>query len=1104
MALPGREEARSAAVVAEELAPALQHESEDEDNTRRRREAVKQDRLTEGRSGSVDHKSQAAPKGAKPAAGDSRPRNGGVLAAAPPMHPSKVSPVSMVSPRNPPDAHLQRKLIEAVDALETESRGSRSGFCTPTRSTASTRTSSKLSSRSTVGKGAVRYTKFAIEGFAGDKHAVLIPDDVPVTSALFHDILEALRLETPSLMLSGVGTLCHPSKLGSPQLLNSPEIRETIDDAMEDLGDYMDASSPSLLAQCCGVSTVEEDDGRELEKQNLLNSVMERRVAATIRTIADAAAQTNTWTFTGPKISNFEVFLQRYMERGDADIFSVVAAHMQDRAYVESELAKELMQRLIDGSNVLTPKGATNIDPIILPGDLWSPEYNLSNREFSKNGFDFWSFEQVNDERARGHPLLQWPWPWAHLFFLFYHREDASRGGFPDQPDWTWTTDVRFDWSALPIQFDLLSSSGYVFLGGDEAAKRKLLQAMEAGRPAVLLDNTPLVAKQASVFFNIIRNFSVERPRMDSALRAFLSDGAADQLGDDPTSLALIQALSPSKILKYIESQFECSDVQAEARLRLTDIMCMLDLLRQRPQFAQQRVCVLDPFVDGCTEQEDGKRLCSLFCCDDMGNLDHSHANRSIVVKAWGAHSRFHSAAARYWSLWIKLEVATSACILACTTLGVAVFNMKLRQMSEIPHRLPHHLDGPLDATHPSVSDEVMLQVMQFLLVILPLLGGALHLMLSHMGFCEKWRNADMVANQIIAEVHKFLGKVGPYSAHPSWSRHVFMQRLNELSTNWSLQGCSDDTEADEQSDLFMRNPKALDSHIVMALHSSPRQGAGGLTSHLQRLYSLCCCPRGRGRRSRLILDHEGGQSIDRTAPVNADTYLDLRLTPLIKHYQAKARLHAACRRWLGFAVLLLVSGTSALVGAGLALWVPVPMALAGFLGLLSRWLAPLQASSAIDLALGALSCLELRWHARTLSQQRQDAAREQLIDRTEAVALALVQSLSQAAPLMLDEEKEATQWLEMRPNSIPGALASGSSGMRISSNLGGRETPRLSRQNSAHLPDKALRVKSKPMTPISSRPESPQNRLDFGTPRSHRVAPSRFREDSDGDDFNI
>merc|ERR1719310_698837 len=106
----------------------------------------------------------------------------------------------------------------------------------------------------------------------------------------------------------------------------------------------MDTSSPSLLAQCCGVSTVEEDDGRELEKQNLLNSVMERRVAATIRTIADAAAQTNTWTFTGPKISNFEVFLQRYMERGDADIFSVVAAHMQDRAYVESELAKELMQ----------------------------------------------------------------------------------------------------------------------------------------------------------------------------------------------------------------------------------------------------------------------------------------------------------------------------------------------------------------------------------------------------------------------------------------------------------------------------------------------------------------------------------------------------------------------------------------------------------------------------------------------------------------------------------------------------------------------------------------------------------------------------------------
>jgi hypothetical protein len=623
---------------------------------------------------------------------------------------------------------------------------------------------------------------------------------------------------------------------------------------------------------------------------------------------------------------------------------------------------------------------------------------------------------------------------------------------------------------------------------------------MEAGRPAVLLDNTPLVAKQASVFFNIIRNFLVERPRMDSALRAFLSDGAAEQLGDDPPSLALIQALSPSKILKYIESQFECSDVQAEARLRLTDIMCMLDLLRQRPQYVQQRVCVLDPFVDLCGEQEDVKRLCSLFCCDDMGNLDHSHANRSIVVKAWGAHSRFHRAAARYWSLWIKLEVATSACVLGCTTLGVAVFNLKLRQNSEVPHRLPHHLDGP-----PRMSDEVIVPIMQFLLVVLPLLGGALHLMMSHMGFCDKWRNADMVANQIIAEVHKFLGKVGQYSAHPSWSRHLFVQRLNELSTNWTLQGCSDDAEAEEQTDLFMKSPKALESHIVMALHSSPRQGAGGQTSQLQRLYSLCCCPRGRPRRGRLILDHEKqGQSIDRTAPVNADTYLDLRLTPLIKHYQARARLLASCRRWLSLAVLILVSGTTALVGAGLALWVPVPMALAGFLGLLSRWLAPLQASSAIDSALGALSCLELRWHARTLPQQRLDAAREHLIDRTEAVALALVQSVSQAAPLMLEEEKEATQWLEGRPNYNPGALAYDAPGKRISSHLGGRETPRLSRQNLAHLPDKALRVMSKPMTPIASRPESPVSLAAVGAPRGNRVAHKLLRESSDGDDFNI
>merc|ERR1712216_740104 len=114
-------------------------------------------------------------------------------------------------------------------------------------------------------------------------------------------------------------------------------------------------------------------------------------------------------------------------DRGAGKELEDFANHVLDKTYMESACAKSMLKKLFDSSDVMQGKLIDMIDPINLTGDFWNPAKNTANQEFHEHGFDYWSFERADQEAAKDHPLVQWPWPWADLFFFFY-REAKTAG----------------------------------------------------------------------------------------------------------------------------------------------------------------------------------------------------------------------------------------------------------------------------------------------------------------------------------------------------------------------------------------------------------------------------------------------------------------------------------------------------------------------------------------------------------------------------------------------------------------------------------------------------------------------------------------------------
>lgn len=801
--------------------------------------------------------------------------------------------------------HSRKIDVAAKVSTQTPDRGKQTyandDICEPSSASSATQMSS--------GNADLKYTKFRISRIPGEKHAVFIPDTVALTVPVLTQICHALGKKMPSMLLSGVSSLCHPSKMSTPELRRCPAFKQLITEARSSLGLHDDltmelAQEDVIFNGCCNVGSVSRDRECDLSGENtnkavieIANRVLEKNIASTISTISNAAYRTNIWTLTGPKISNFEIFLQQCIENGDTNVFRLVLGHVQDKAYMESELSKHLMRQLYEFSQVMSVNVVDQFQPICLQGDLWNPAKNLSHREFSEHGYDHWSFEKSDHVMYKGHPITLWPWPHGDLFFLFY-REETITGTATSEVDWEYRTRQRLDQEAIPFSPDVLAPVAYTFIGGRDAMiRRTLLTSLKLAKPVVVLNNTPYIAKQVSLFMEILNRVWERTPAV--SCRPFLADGA--KLGGQSTVQETIRALEPSKILNYIDKQYDSSDMDVEDRLTLSDVVGLLDLAHRRSQAFRETICIVDPLVESQSSMI--SRLMTVFHSHQFGTREvaSSATHHSLVLRAWRLHFKLARKERQLLRLATASTVAIGVAILLSTFLAVFMVHL--------------HLQKDVTAYLPQMNVEIIftpLETMCFMSIcalVLPISAGILVALQSYFKLPQKWASVHMTSSHIVSEIYKFLGNVGPYMGDVAASQRRFEFGLRDVMDHLSSCGIREGNLLrgdDEADDLFKLEPGVLQEQINHSLYGVRPPGWLCRKAKLHAAFL-----RGLGAdwpwTSLLVQGHE---IRDSTALLTTESYVEMRMTPLRRYYREWLKSHSWLRMMLNlsFAVFLSVA----------------------------------------------------------------------------------------------------------------------------------------------------------------------------------------------------
>jgi hypothetical protein len=870
--------------------------------------------------------------------------------------------------------------------------------------TVSTQTGSKFAE--------LRYAKFKIGGFSGDKHVVFVPDNLKLSLPVLEQVCCALDRDLPSMLLCGMSSLCHPGNLSTPQLRSSPGFQELMEDARNSMGIKKEHTTSSWLRVNCG-SGNEINSDTEPQNKGLIdtaNRVLEKRVAAAVGTIAHAAKWTNVWVFSGPQVTNFEVFLHQCQESPESDVFHMVVGHMQDKAYMETDTSRNLLRYLFDNSQVMSAEYVLKANPLPLPNDLWNPARS-PHREFAEHGFERWSFESYSDERSKGHPITQWPWPHADLIMLFYREESPMDTNSACGPDWDYATKKKYDWDAIPFSPEELAPVGYVFIGGNEInAKRKLLQAVRLGSPVIILDNTPNVTKQMSIFVRILQKLWDRDPT--NSLRQFLADGAAAKLGRKPSVVDLLEALLPSKIMNYIEELYDTSAMEDSERFALSDVVGLIELVKRRPQTFRDRVAIVDP-LQPHSVGSGSNDLLSIMSSHRSGlrEADSTVFHKSLVLKGWRLHRRLSRRAKQLRNQGTALVIGISLVMIMSTCLAVLLVCAHIEKSQARIKELAYNLTLPDggDSFEVTFTMSDTLQSLHIMMLVFPIIAGLLHTLQGHLQLAQKWSGMHMASNQVVSEIHRFLVGVVPYKLNTSENQKRFVSRLQELVKNLSLYGVREDDLMEESvsaSDMFPQNAEALDQHVKQYVYNMQPEGL------CNRRFRDIMTSFGRcfgASWTELLLDaHE---SRDLTAPLTAEKYMEMRVLPLRKcYYDHMHKMHKV-RVSLYVVLALSLSAGAAFGASGFSLWIPVALSLATFATTMMQWLVPSENVAAVQSAMTTLNNLDLRWQGSDIKEHRTEATRHRLVNTTERLAWAVESSFTGCASFPeLDQEEEVNK----------------------------------------------------------------------------------------------
>jgi len=517
------------------------------------------------------------------------------------------------------------------------------------------------------------------------------------------------------------------------------------------------------------------------------------------------------------------------------------------------------------------------------------------------------------------------------------------------------------------------------------------------------------------------------------ASRQFLIDGANTRWFN-PSPAELLQAISPSKVMNYVEREFDSSGMCDGERLLLSDAVGLLDVVKRRPQAFKETVCIVDPLTGAFDEHVNA--VTATLSSSHTGTKEFSTTvvHRALVLKAWRLHRKLarKSVQFRKWATLLVMGVAVSLLLETCIAIYAVYLAFVKTGFNDITYEFT--------AFVLSLKFEMAFRLSEALhflngaLLLLPLFAGLFTILQAHFQISQKWATVHVIANQVASEIYHFLGNAPPYNGSPTPNQSEFMRRLQEMIKRLSNAGIQEDDLMDNggEGEETLSDGKALEEHINYYLYGIKAPG--------------CCAQKFQDLLASLGIFRFAGLSWawqplsdkpDLTAPLTAEMYMAMRIVPLRKYYSDWKDSISRLRSFLNFLFVVCL-----LIGSGLGacsrfLWVPAPLGLATFVATLMNWLAPPEMYEGVNGALTMLNSLNLKWQGSGIRENRSEASKQRLIGTTERIShvVALIFAGANLAPLDDPEENNHIKNGSNRSNK-----ESGHSNIHMSVETGSRD----------------------------------------------------------------
>jgi len=275
-------------------------------------------------------------------------------------------------------------------------------------------------------------------------------------------------------------------------------------------------------------------------------------------------------------------------------------------------------------------------------------------------------------------------------------------------------------------------------------------------------------------------------------------------------------------------------------------------------------------------------------------------------------------------------------------------------------------------------------------------------IMQNNFQVAQKWANVHVIANRIVAEIYQFLAAVGPYNAGPIMNQKHFQKRLRTLARCSSASGMPEEDVMGGSEDEFAHNLSLLQRHVEQSVYGIRQQWQ--IMRRLQTMCGLCCASPATCGWSSLLLEAD---LKDFTAPVTAETYVEIRMNPLKTHYTEMVRRLTRIHKFFHLLLLIFLGGSVLLGALGMPGWIPVTVSLAAFVGFLMQWAAPQEVFAALNSALSTLSSFDLKWQGTDIRESRSQATKQLFVTATEKIAMNVARSVSRATLLFSIDNSE-------------------------------------------------------------------------------------------------